>query len=116
MNLYSPSQFISGTKMMQPFNRNWNLLRSVGGTFTAIAQQFERGKIASLDDPVNKYLKRVQLKSFAGKQVTIWDMMTHQGGLGPSPVFVPDEKGPLPVPPLPAEYIASKMPDVVREP
>lgn len=93
-------------------------IASLSKTFigTAIAQLFERRKIASLDDPVNKYLKRVQLKSFAGKHVTIWDMMAHQGGLGPSPVFVPDETGPLPAPPLPAEYIASKMPDVVREP
>src|SRR5262245_9523322 len=93
-------------------------IASLSKTFigTAIAQLLERRKIASLDDPVNKYLKRVQLKSFGGKQPTIWDMMTHQGGLGPSPVFVADEKGPLPVPPLPADYIASKMPEVVREP
>jgi CubicO group peptidase (beta-lactamase class C family) len=93
-------------------------IASLSKTFigTAIAQLYERGKIASLDDPVNKYLKRTQLKSLNGKQVTIWDMMTHQGGLGPSPVFVPNETEPLPVPPLPAEYITSKMPDVVREP
>jgi len=93
-------------------------IASLSKTFigTAIAQLFERKKIASLDDPVNKYLKRVQLKSFNGKHVTIWDMMTHQGGLGPSPVFVANETGPLPEPPLPAEYIASRMPDVVREP
>jgi CubicO group peptidase (beta-lactamase class C family) len=93
-------------------------IASLSKTFigTAIAQLLERRKIASLDDPVNKYLKRVQLKPFGGKNITIWDMMAHQGGLGPSPVFVADEKGPLPVPPLPAEYIASKMPEVVREP
>jgi CubicO group peptidase (beta-lactamase class C family) len=102
-----------------PVNSDTSQFRiaSLSKTFigTAIAQLFERHRIASLDDPVNKYLKRVQLKSFAGKDVTIWDMMTHQGGLGPSPVFANDQP-PLPEPPLPAEYIASKMPDVVREP
>jgi len=93
-------------------------IASLSKTFigTAIAQLLERGRIGSLDDPVNKYLKRAQLKSFAGKQVTIWDMLTHQGGLGPSPVFATEEPGALPVPPLPAEYIASKMPPLVREP
>ena len=93
-------------------------IASLSKTFigTAIAQLLEHRKIASLDDPVNQYLKRVQLKSFAGKHVTIWDMMTHQGGLGPSPVFVDGETEPLPVPPLPAEYITSRMPEVVREP
>src|SRR5262245_31933392 len=39
-------------------------IASLSKTFigTAIAQLLERKKIASLDDPVNKYLKRVQLK------------------------------------------------------
>lgn len=46
----------------------------------SVAQLLERGKIASLDDPVNKYLKRFQLPPNAGKQVTIWDLLTHRGG------------------------------------
>src|SRR5262245_6590792 len=92
-------------------------IASLSKTFigTAIAQLLERKKIASLDDPVNKYLKRVQLKSFNGKPITIWDMMTHQGGLGPSPVIA-NEPGTPPAPPLAGDYIASKMPDIVREP
>src|SRR6185369_11916365 len=92
-------------------------IASLSKTFigTAIAQLYEKHKIASLDDPVNKYLKRFQLKSFQGKDITIWDMMTHQGGLGSAPVFT-DEKPPLPVPPLPGAYITSKMPEIVREP
>jgi len=92
-------------------------IASLSKTFigTAIAQLLEKKKIASLDDPVNKYLKRVQLKSFNGKAITIWDMMTHQGGLGPSPVIA-NEPGTPPSPPLPGDYIASKMPDILREP
>ena len=92
-------------------------IASLSKTFigTAIAQLLERKKIVSLDDPVNKYLKRVQLKNFNGKPITIWDMMTHQGGLGPSPVIA-NEPGTPPAPPLAGDYIASKMPEVVREP
>ena len=91
---------------------------SLSKTFlsTAIAQLLERGQIDSLDDPVNKYLKRIQLENPFGMDITIWDLLTHQGGLGSSPVFVPETDGPRPVPPLPADYVAAHTPDVVREP
>lgn len=93
-------------------------IASLSKTFagTAVAQLLERGQIASLDDPVNKYLKRFQLKQAFGKDVTIWDLMTHQGGLGTSPVFVAETENPRPMPPLSGDYIKSKMPEIVREP
>lgn len=91
---------------------------SLSKTFlaTAIAQLLERGRIKSLDDPVNKYLKRIQVENPFGGDVTIWDLLTHQGGFSRSPVFVPESTGPRPIPLLSADYIAEHIPDIAREP
>ena len=91
---------------------------SLSKTFlsTAVAQLLERGQIDSLDDPANKYLKRIQLESPSGKDITVWDLLTHQGGLGGAPVFIPETDDERPVPPLPADFVAANTPDVVREP
>lgn len=83
---------------------------------TATAQLLERGQIDFLDDPVNKYLKRIQLKNSFGSEITNWDILTHQGGLGSAPVFVPESDDPRPIPPLPADYVASNTLSVVRDP
>jgi CubicO group peptidase (beta-lactamase class C family) len=84
---------------------------------TAVAQLLESGKIASLDDPVNKYLKRFQLKNSTGKDVTIWNLLTHRGGLAMVAVTVANEDGPdRPKHLLAGDYIAARMPEVVREP
>ena len=58
------------------------LIGSITKTFTAtaVAQLLERGQIASLDEPVNKYLKRVQLPPPYGDQVTFWHLLTHSAG------------------------------------
>lgn len=58
------------------------LIGSITKTFTAtaIAQLLERGQIASLDDPVNRYLKRLQLPPPYGDQVTFWHVLTHSAG------------------------------------
>lgn len=89
---------------------------SLSKTFlsTAVAQLLERGQIESLDDPANKYLKRIQLESPFGKDITVWDLLTHRGGLGTFPTFLAEDT--RPVPPLPADYIAANTPDAVREP
>ena len=50
-------------------------------TATALMQLLERGKIASLDDPVNKYLKRYQLPPPYGDDVTLRQLMTHSSGM-----------------------------------
>jgi CubicO group peptidase (beta-lactamase class C family) len=68
----------------KPFDPNVTKTRTASTTKqfigVSVAQLLERGKIASLDDPVNKYLKRFQLPPNNGKQVTIWDLLTHRGG------------------------------------
>ena len=50
-------------------------------TATALMQLVERGQIASLDDPVNKYLKRYQLPPPYGDDVTFRQLMTHSSGM-----------------------------------
>lgn len=86
---------------------------------TAIAQLLERGEIDSLDDPVNKYLTRFQVENpFGEDEITIWDMVTHQGGLasrGSRSVFtsVGEDR---PQPPLSAEVLEANLPPVLREP
>ncbi|MEM6415644.1 MAG: serine hydrolase domain-containing protein [Pseudomonadota bacterium] len=50
-------------------------------TATALMQLVERGLIASLDDPVNKYLKRYQLPPPYGDDVTFRQLMTHSSGM-----------------------------------
>ena len=86
---------------------------------TAIAQLLERGEIASLDDPVNDYLARIQVANpFGDDEITIRDMVTHQGGMatrGSRSVFtsVGEER---PQPPLSAVALEANLPLVVREP
>ncbi|MEM6536758.1 MAG: serine hydrolase domain-containing protein [Pseudomonadota bacterium] len=48
---------------------------------TSLMQLVERGQIDSLDDPVNKYLKRYQLPPPYGGQVTFRQLMTHSSGM-----------------------------------
>ncbi|MEM7217339.1 MAG: serine hydrolase domain-containing protein [Pseudomonadota bacterium] len=56
---------------------------SVSKTFaaTALLQLRDRGLIASLDDPVNRYLKRYRLPPPHGDQVTLRQLMTHSSGM-----------------------------------
>lgn len=88
-------------------------IASLTKTFMSIslAILMERGKIDSLDDPVNKYLKRAQLPKNNGEDITIWDLLTHRGGFANT----------LPVPddiarafPVPAEVIKASMPGYAR--
>ncbi|MEM9170934.1 MAG: serine hydrolase domain-containing protein, partial [Pseudomonadota bacterium] len=50
-------------------------------TATALMQLHERGAINSLDDPVNIYLKRMQLPPPYGDDVTFRQLMTHSSGM-----------------------------------
>lgn len=58
------------------------LIGSISKSFTglAIAQLVETGKIRSVDDPVNRYLKRIKLKGTFGDKVTIRHLLTHSAG------------------------------------
>lgn len=61
---------------------------SISKTFTAmaIAQLMDQGLINSLDDPANQYLKRIQLPSPGGKDITLAHLLTHSAGFE-NPVF-----------------------------
>jgi CubicO group peptidase (beta-lactamase class C family) len=56
---------------------------SLSKTFTAlaVAQLVERGQIKSLDDPANRYLLRAQLPKWRGRDITVWNLLNHRGGL-----------------------------------
>lgn len=47
---------------------------------TAIAQLARAGRIASLDDTANTYLKRLVLPACGGHAITVWDLLTHRSG------------------------------------
>ena len=51
-------------------------------TFTAlaIAQLLDDGRIKSLDDPANQYLKRLQLPTVDGVDITLAHLITHSAG------------------------------------
>jgi CubicO group peptidase (beta-lactamase class C family) len=55
---------------------------SISKTFTALAVAIllDEGRIHSLADPANRYLKRAQLPQVAGRDITLWDLLTHRGG------------------------------------
>lgn len=53
-------------------------------TATAVLQLVDRGRIRSLEDPVNLYLKRFQLQSPYPGTITIRDLLTHRTGFGAS--------------------------------
>jgi CubicO group peptidase (beta-lactamase class C family) len=80
-------------------------------TATAVAQLLQVGKIASLNDPVNKYLKRIQLPKNAGQDIRIWDLLTHRPGFADFPL----NKGNVPTAlPVPGSYIKDLMPGYAR--
>lgn len=92
-------------------------IASVTKTFTgtALAQLMDRGLIESLDDPANKYLKRVHLPQGFGKDVTLRHLLTHQSGFDETSfeMFLTDRKVPVPVS---GDEIARHMPPIIREP
>lgn len=97
-------------------------IASLSKTFlaTLVAQLYERGRIESLDDPANKYLKRMQLPAYvppggdqAGREVTVWDLLTHRGGFDRDGVIAND---PRPYAPLKPDAIIEALPAIVREP
>lgn len=94
------------------------MVGSITKTFvaTAIALLVDRGAIASLDDPVNKYLTRFKLPGSRGAKVTIAQVLNHRAGFEDVDFgFVSGGKGALPLP-LPASEIRRFLPDLVREP
>lgn len=81
---------------------------------TALVQLVDRRAIASLDDPANKYLKRIQLPSFNGRQITLRHLTTHSAGFEDSFFNAgTDEVVPTPVD---SRTLQRLIPRIVREP
>jgi len=82
---------------------------STSKTFTALAVGIllDEGRIDSLDDPANKYLKRVQLPQVAGRNISVWDLLTHHGGFEAKEwYFDPTSL------PMPAADVQKNVPDL----
>jgi CubicO group peptidase (beta-lactamase class C family) len=88
---------------------------SITKTFTSIGvgRLMDRGLIASVDDPINRYLKRVRLPDNAGRALTIRMLGTHQAGF-----FEERREGWLRAGQVPltadGAYLRSKMPAFLR--
>jgi CubicO group peptidase (beta-lactamase class C family) len=78
------------------------------------AKLVEQGVIASIDDPVNRYLKRYQVPPPEGSHVTLAQLATHTAGLE-SPGFGLASHDQREVP-ANAGYLRKKIPGIVRPP
>ena len=83
-------------------------------TATAIAQLIDQGKIGSLDDPANHYLKRLQLPAPDGKEITLKQLITHTAGFENRLFNIANEKN-LDLP-LSAEEVEWFVGEVVNDP
>jgi CubicO group peptidase (beta-lactamase class C family) len=83
-------------------------------TATAVAQLLERGMIRSLDDPANKYLRRIQLPRKNDRDVTVRDLVTHRAGFDESTYDLATFET-VPVPIAPKE-ILKRLPPIIRTP
>ncbi len=75
----------------------------------AVAQLVDRGVIASIDDPVNRYLKHYKLPRAFGREVTIRELATHTAGLDEA------EFGAGPLAADPERFFAERFPGYVRD-
>ena len=96
--------------------RDQFLVGSITKTFVSlvVAKLVQQGRIGSIDDPVNRYLKRYQLPLPNGPKVTIGELATHTAGLD-SPGFGTASNDQHEVPASPS-YLSKKIPDIVRPP
>lgn len=92
------------------------LIASVTKIFTAslIARLLQDGRIASLDDPANRYLKRIQLPSRDGREITVRHLLTHTAGFEERGFGMARAQG-MPITASP-EDIRSRLPALVRRP
>ncbi len=93
------------------------IIGSITKTFiaTAIAQLVDQGAIASLDDPVNKYLKRIQLPGERGGRATIRHLLSHRGGFEDRNLGIHQKGEGVEIPLKPAE-ISRVIPEIAVEP
>jgi CubicO group peptidase (beta-lactamase class C family) len=92
------------------------LVGSITKTFVSlvVAKSVQQGLIASIDDPINRYLKRYQLPLPYGPKVTVMQLATHTAGLD-SPGFGTASNDQRDVPAT-ADYLSKKIPAIVRPP
>lgn len=109
---YGQSDIVAGTEADPAKTRA--RIGSTTKTFTAtiIAQLMAEGKIASLDDPANKYLKRYQLPDNAGKVITLKHLLTHTAGFEDKFFFIGSDR-PVEIPVV-AELYDSLRPAFAR--
>ena len=104
-----------GTTAVDPYGTPFSI-GSITKSFTAtaVAQLLERGVIRSLDDPANRYLRRVRLPAPDGHEITVRNLLTHRGGLDES-VFklATFRKETVPISP---EAILERLPPPARTP
>lgn len=81
---------------------------------TALMQLVDRGLIASLDDPANRYLKRIQLPAFNGTDVLVRHLTRHRAGFEDS-YFNAGTKRRVATP-VDAATARRLVPEIVREP
>lgn len=86
---------------------------SITKTFTAtiIAQLVEEGRIASLDDPANRYLRDYRLPDNGGVPITLSHLLTHTAGFEDKFFFIGSDT-PVPTHP-PAEVFDTLRPAYV---
>lgn len=96
--------------------RNRFIIASTTKTFTAtaIALLVRDGRIASLDDPANKYLKRLKLPDGFGRAVTIRQLLTHSAGYEERGFGVGNHDDLTA--PATANYVRAHLPAIVRAP
>jgi len=77
---YGFADYVAGTPV-DPAQTTFRV-GSITKTFTAtaIAQLMEQGLIDSLDDPANRYLKRLQIPEIDGHRITLKELITHSAG------------------------------------
>lgn len=92
------------------------LIASTTKTFTAtaIALLVKDGRITSLDDPANKYLKRMKLPDGFGRPVTIRQLLTHSAGFEERGFGIGNHDDRTA--PATAAYVKAHLPAIVRKP
>lgn len=83
-------------------------------TATAVMQLVERGKLR-LDEDVNKYLKRFQIKDAFTESVTLADLLTHRAGFADSDVKTQLASGDYRILDL-GEYLKKHLPARSKQP
>ena len=114
MRTYGSADKAKGTPIAPPRDRF--LIASTTKTFTAtaIALLVKDGRITSLDDPANKYLKRIKLPDGFGRAVTIRQLLTHSAGYEERGFGVGNHDDLTA--PASAAYVRTHLPAIVRAP